>query len=300
MSIPSVALSALAACASTPHTTAEPIANVLREYFVATHEGQADRVRALFAAEARITGVIGASRVDWSVTEFVARVSASPTAKERGDIYAKRIVALEQHGTLAVALTEVLVRGEPMIDAITLARDHGGTWRIAAKTFVPSPPPARASPSLPFALPAELEVRREYRARRGDAAVTIVRFGSAATSDYVTLVSEADRIVAFVRVLARLDARDALPSPDVARATAMALFARIAPDLVDGIEVSWIEPHDEATVRGMKVKCRQRDGRHAWVVVGANREPITFERDVVWSDGIGRRTESWLHSLPGE
>ena len=39
---------------------------------------------------------------------------------------------------------------------------------------------------------------------------------------------------------------------------------------------------------------RQADGRYAWVVVGANAEAITFERDVVWSEGMSRRLTQQL------
>ena len=87
-------------------------------------------------------------------------------------------------------------------------------------------------------------------------------------------------------------------------------FLRLAaPELLPVLEVSWIEPHDEPlrvsrggktenlTLTGMKVKMRNRvDGRWMWVIVGADRKVMVFERDIVWVTFPGhRKTEKWLH-----
>ncbi len=51
------------------------------------------------------------------------------------------------------------------------------------------------------------------------------------------------------------------------------------------------------TVTGMKVKAKNtKDGRWFWVIVGANSQPMIFERDIVWISFPGhRQTEKWLH-----
>lgn len=130
-------------------------------------------------------------------------------------------------------------------------------------------------------------------ARRNDVEVRIVSHPLAAPERSIEVFAGA-RLVAFTHQLARFDARDAMPTREAAHAAALATLQRVAPDLLDGLELQWIEPHDEGAIRGMKVKTRQADGRYAWVVVGANAEAITFERDVVWSEGMSRRLTQQL------
>ncbi|WP_040879295.1 hypothetical protein [Marinobacterium rhizophilum] len=102
----------------------------------------------------------------------------------------------------------------------------------------------------------------------------------------------------------------ALPDEKKARSIAMDYLRRTAPDLLRDMRVLWIARHDETvhtaaaggarkevTLAGMKVKCRNRaDGLYFWVVVGADDEIVTFERDVRWITFPGKRgTEQWLH-----
>ena len=103
--------------------------------------------------------------------------------------------------------------------------------------------------------------------------------------------------------------RDALLSRDRTREIAMAFLETYAPDLLSDMKVNWIEAHDETihvargdeteavTITGMKMKCRNlNDGRWFWVIVGADEDVITFERDIVWITFPGhRQTEKWLH-----
>lgn len=67
----------------------------------------------------------------------------------------------------------------------------------------------------------------------------------------------------------------------------------------------WIEVHDEEVhinnsiiiVQGMKYKCYNKlEDNYAWVIVGFDGNIITFERDILWSNGMQKRvTEKWLH-----
>ena len=100
-----------------------------------------------------------------------------------------------------------------------------------------------------------------------------------------------------------------LPSREHARETALRFLQKEAPDLLQRMEISWIEPHDEiiqttrggrpatVTLTGMKVKARNLvDGRWFWVIVDANDSVMVFERDIVWVTFPGhRKTEKWLH-----
>ncbi|WP_313610336.1 hypothetical protein [Rhizobium sp.] len=97
-----------------------------------------------------------------------------------------------------------------------------------------------------------------------------------------------------------------LPSREDTQKIAMDFLRTAAPDLLPGMKISWIEPHDEPlratrnenfTLTGMKVKMRNgADGRWMWVIVGADRKVMVFERDIVWVTFPGhRKTEKWLH-----
>ncbi|GGK43164.1 hypothetical protein [Salinarimonas ramus] len=123
------------------------------------------------------------------------------------------------------------------------------------------------------------------------------------------VVGENGRLKGYARMEASL-ADGALPTREEARTIAMDFLARVAPELRDAHRLSWIEPHDEPlrvadaagtardlTVTGMKVKMRSTaDGLWFWVIVGADREVMVFERDIVWQTFPGRRqTEKWLH-----
>lgn len=96
-----------------------------------------------------------------------------------------------------------------------------------------------------------------------------------------------------------------LPSRTRTEAVARAFLQEAASDLLPRMRISWIEPHDETvraasgpvTLTGMKLKARNTaDGRWFWVIVGADEQPMVFERDIVWINLPGhRQTEKWLH-----
>lgn len=101
-----------------------------------------------------------------------------------------------------------------------------------------------------------------------------------------------------------------LPSVAQAQRIAHSYLEQQAPDLLPGMALQWVQPHDETlrttaadgqprqhTLTGMKVKCRnERDGRYFWVIVGPDGVVLTFERDIVWDFTRSlRQTEKWLH-----
>ena len=125
---------------------------------------------------------------------------------------------------------------------------------------------------------------------------------------FSTVIAANGRLKGFARIDRDL-VGGALPSRDQAQAIAMEFLAQAAPDLLRTLKISWIEPHDEPlrvtrdgrseelTLTGMKVKMRNTaDGRWMWVIVGADRKVMVFERDIVWITMPGKRgTEKWLH-----
>ncbi len=125
---------------------------------------------------------------------------------------------------------------------------------------------------------------------------------------FSTVIAANGRLKGFARIDLDL-VGGALPSREQAQAIAMEFLAQAAPDLLRSLKISWIEPHDEPlrvtrdgrceelTLTGMKVKMRNTaDGRWMWVIVGADRKVMVFERDIVWITMPGKRgTEKWLH-----
>lgn len=125
---------------------------------------------------------------------------------------------------------------------------------------------------------------------------------------FSTVIASSGRLKGFARIDPDLVGRD-LPSREQAQAIAMAFLQKQAPDLLPGMKLSWIDPHDEPlrvtrdgktedlTLTGMKVKMRNTaDGLWFWVIVGADHNVMVFERDIHWISFPGHRgTEKWLH-----
>lgn len=125
---------------------------------------------------------------------------------------------------------------------------------------------------------------------------------------FSTVIAANGRLKGFARIDLDLVGAD-LPSRDEAQAIALAFLQKQAPNLLPGMELSWVDPHDEPlrvvrngktenlTLTGMKMKMRNTaDGRWFWVIVGADRKVMVFERDIHWITFPGHRgTEKWLH-----
>jgi len=125
---------------------------------------------------------------------------------------------------------------------------------------------------------------------------------------FSTVIADNGRLKGFARMDLDLVGGQ-LPSREETQAIAMDFLRDAAPDLLPGMKISWIEPHDEPlrvthngrtedlTLTGMKVKMRNSaDGLWMWVIVGADRKVMVFERDINWVTFPGRRgTEKWLH-----
>lgn len=123
--------------------------------------------------------------------------------------------------------------------------------------------------------------------------------------EHVTTVIDDDgTLYGYTRQTAGFPA-DAMPDREEAEQTAFAFLNSIDPEFAAGLTVQWIDQHDETiagadgapvTVSGMKVKTRHDSGLYTWVIVGAEGQIITYERDVAWDTGHARRqTAMWLH-----
>ncbi|EMV8752353.1 hypothetical protein AADS67_004985 [Escherichia coli] len=125
---------------------------------------------------------------------------------------------------------------------------------------------------------------------------------------FSAIVAENDRLKGFANISLDLVGR-ALPSRERSEEVARTFLQQHAPDLLPRMEIHWIDAHDEpirierdgrtetVTLTGMKVKARNlADKRWFWVIVGADEQPMVFERDITWVTFPGhRKTEKWLH-----
>ncbi len=125
---------------------------------------------------------------------------------------------------------------------------------------------------------------------------------------FSTVIADNGRLKGFARMDLDLVGGE-LPSREEAQSIAMDFLREAAPDLLPVLKISWVDPHDEPlrvtrngstedlTLTGMKVKMRNTaDGLWMWVIVGADRKVMVFERDIHWITFPGHRgTEKWLH-----
>lgn len=96
-----------------------------------------------------------------------------------------------------------------------------------------------------------------------------------------------------------------LLSKEQAEQLSTEFLKRIDDSFFNELQLQWIDIHDEKInidrkqkiVRGMKCKYyRPSHKDYAWVIVGYDGAIITFERDILWSNGMQKRiTEKWLH-----
>lgn len=126
---------------------------------------------------------------------------------------------------------------------------------------------------------------------------------------FSTVIDTTGKLKGFARMDADLIGKE-LPSKDDAYNIAMQFLQRYAPDLLENLSLKFVAEHSEPVfvsngnntstkkLTGMKVKMRNlKDDLYFWVIIGADRKVIIFERDIYWANlPYGhRRTEQWLH-----
>lgn len=139
--------------------------------------------------------------------------------------------------------------------------------------------------------------------------VTVTRAQESAAPSYggahvTTVIGEDGTLYGYTRQTEGFSA-ESMPTAEAAERTAFDVLRSIDPAFTDGLTVQWVDRHDETiagadgspvTVSGMKVKTRHDSGLYSWVIVGADNQVITYERDVTWDTGHSRRqTAMWLH-----
>lgn len=152
---------------------------------------------------------------------------------------------------------------------------------------------------------AIVDVRTEHHDER---AVHVIRHQP---GDYrlggphATVVLDQEGTILGFTTLSEEGAGAALLDEEEAQKRAFDFIHTVAPDYLSGLSVNFVQQHDETvttddgaevTVSGMKVKMHHENGLYAWVIVGPDGGVLTYERDIAWDSGEGRRgTQMWLH-----
>lgn len=107
---------------------------IVRLYFMGTYHGDKKQLQQAFHPEAHITGSINGEIYDWTLNDFIARVTGVPTAAEQNEKYNKEIIFLDITGNTAIVKACVVVGPYTFTDYISLLK-IAGQWVIRHKSF---------------------------------------------------------------------------------------------------------------------------------------------------------------------
>ncbi|MCD6047130.1 MAG: hypothetical protein K0S08_777 [Gammaproteobacteria bacterium] len=113
----------------------EKITQTIQDYFLGAYQGETEKLLRAFHPAAHITGLFKGQYVDWTLNDFIQRVTERPTAADKNDPYQKEIVSLDITENAAIAKAKVVVGGIVFIDYITLLNING-QWCIRNKCFI--------------------------------------------------------------------------------------------------------------------------------------------------------------------
>lgn len=112
----------------------QAIRETVNLYFTGTYYGNIAHLKQAFHPEARIAGYVNNDLYDWSLTEFITRITDMPTAASREEKFDKNILSLDQHGNAATVKAQVFVGPYILTDYITLLKIKN-RWVIRHKSF---------------------------------------------------------------------------------------------------------------------------------------------------------------------
>ena len=111
----------------------QEIKAVIENYFQGTYQGNDKLLKKAFHCDAHITGNFDGNYVDFSLSDFIARIKFAYEAGKK-KFYDKKIISIEIIADIAIAKAKVLVGEIYCIDLITLINING-EWRIRNKSF---------------------------------------------------------------------------------------------------------------------------------------------------------------------
>ncbi len=112
----------------------EAIRAVIKHYFLGTYHGNSEELKKAYHPDVQIFGSIQGKLIQWTLTQFIARVTEKPTAAEKQEKYEKEILSIDKAGDMAMVKARVSAGGLHFTDFITLMKIEGRWW-IRCKCF---------------------------------------------------------------------------------------------------------------------------------------------------------------------
>lgn len=112
----------------------EKIIETVTRYFKGTYHGDVEMLSKAFHPSARVTGIINDEIFDWSLSDFIARVTTSTSAANKGENYDKEIISIDKTKNAAIVKSRVVVGELIFFDYITLLKIDD-QWTIRNKCF---------------------------------------------------------------------------------------------------------------------------------------------------------------------
>jgi hypothetical protein len=113
----------------------QAIAAIIQVYFDSMYESDAEKVHAVFHANARITGYMGDALVEQTVAEFAKFVGAQqPSAQEKSDPVLLETLSLSVMGNTAVVQVRDGYLGLIFVDTLSFL-NVDNNWVIYNKLF---------------------------------------------------------------------------------------------------------------------------------------------------------------------
>lgn len=110
------------------------IKELIALYFEGTYYGDAEKLKRAFHSDARITGILNNQYYDWSLTDFIDKVTVTPTAKNKDEKFDKKILLIDIENNAAMVKARVVVGDFIFTDYITLLKINK-KWIIRNKSF---------------------------------------------------------------------------------------------------------------------------------------------------------------------
>lgn len=110
------------------------ITEIVNLYFNGTYYGNADQLNRAFHADAHITGNLNGQIYDWTLIDFIERVTTPPTSEKKGEKYDKEIIFMDITNNAAMVKARVVVGSLVFTDYITFLKIND-QWSIRNKSF---------------------------------------------------------------------------------------------------------------------------------------------------------------------
>ena len=114
--------------------TEQAIRDTIQTYFDCMFEADADKARAAFHPNAKITGYMQGQLAEMTVEEFAGFVGSHPSAKANGESPKLDILSIDIAGDTAVSRVRDDYLGNTFLDTLSFICVDG-EWRIYNKLF---------------------------------------------------------------------------------------------------------------------------------------------------------------------